>query len=512
MERELIFMSFAQRILALVLLAIVLTACGGSQDRPAATTVSSQGTGDPTAAATSTETTDVPQGAAATSEPIATETTTSAGDDAVTTTEPTQPAPTPTQAEANPTEAVVPTEEPTAEKAPSTGAAHSGTVVDASGKPVAHALVYAGTEYVRTDARGRFTAKTPNGVKDLTVMAPGFKKMSQPLRGPNVGTVKLEPFVAKGVYVSGIGDDSVRKRFYGLMDDTELNAIVINVKNDDGRVFTSKVPLAQESGASYEDFQLKDVVADMHKRGIYVIGRFTTFRDPALVDARPDLAVHTTSGNVWTDAKGHKWVDPYNRKVWEYFGDLGAEIAASGIDEIQFDYVRFPTEGDFDIIKFQKPSTRVNRPPTIDAFLGYMAARLRPHQIFISADTFGLTIVSDKEQGTGQNLELLAKHLDYYSPMIYPDHYGPGSFGYNEPSAYPYEVIYQSVERAQQRLKGTGVLVRPYLSAFKDTQYGQPFGLPQFIAQKKGAEEAGAHGWIYWNAGLIYPDALFEPE
>ncbi len=510
-------MSFAQRVLSLVLIAIVLTACGGSQGRPAATTVSSQGNGEPTAVANTADATDIPQSAATTSEPTETETTGPA-DDGVATTEATQVAPAATEADAEATEIIAPTTEPTQVVEPTpqepaaTGAAHTGTVTDAAGKPVAQAFVYAGTEYVRTDARGRFTVKAPSGVKDLTVMAPGFKKLSQPLRGQNVGAVRLEPFVAKGVYVSGIGDDDVRARFYQLMEDTELNAIVINVKNDDGRVFTSDVPLARESGASYEDFRLKDVVDDLHKRGIYVIGRFTTFRDPSLVDARPDLAVQTTSGKVWTDAKGHKWADPYNRKVWEYFGDLGAEIAASGIDEIQFDYVRFPTEGDFDIIKFQKPSTRVNRPPTIDAFLGYMATRLRPHQVFMSADTFGLTIVSDQEQGTGQNLELLAKHLDYYSPMIYPDHFGPGSFGYRIPSAYPYEVIQQSVDLAQKRLRGTGVLVRPYLSAFKDTQYGQPFGLPQFIEQKKGAEAAGAHGWIYWNAGLIYPDEMFEPE
>lgn len=510
-------MSFAQRVLSLVLIAIVLTACGGSQGSQATSTVSSQGNGEPTAVANIADATEVPQGAATTSEPTETETTAPA-DDAQSTTEATQVAPAATEADAEATEIIAPTAEPTQVVEPTPqepaaiGAAHTGMVTDAAGKPVAQAFVYAGTEYVRTDARGRFTVKAPSGVKDLTVMAPGFKKLSQPLRGQNVGTVRLEPFVAKGVYVSGIGDDDVRARFYQLMEDTELNTIVINVKNDDGRVFTSDVPLARESGASYEDFQLKDVVDDLHKRGIYVIGRFTTFRDPSLVDARPDLAVQTTSGKVWTDAKGHKWADPYNRKVWEYFGDLGAEIAASGIDEIQFDYVRFPTEGDFDIIKFQKPSTRVNRPPTIDAFLGYMATRLRPHQVFISADTFGLTIVSDQEQGTGQNLERLAKHLDYYSPMIYPDHFGPGSFGYRIPSAYPYEVIQQSVDLAQKRLRGTGVLVRPYLSAFKDTQYGQPFGLQQFVDQKKGAEAAGAHGWIYWNAGLIYPDEMFEPE
>ncbi|MDQ3855499.1 MAG: putative glycoside hydrolase, partial [Chloroflexota bacterium] len=126
--------------------------------------------------------------------------------------------------------------------------------------------------------------------------------------------------------------------------------------------------------------------------------------------------------------------------------------------------------------------------------------------------TYGLTVWSPKEEGTGQLLPQLAPHLDYYSPMIYPDHFAAGTGGYSIPSAHPYEIIYQSVKKAQAKLRGTHVLVRPYLSAFRDTQYGQPFGLPQFLTQKRAAEEAGAHGWVFWNAALTYPDALFRQE
>jgi len=393
-------------------------------------------------------------------------------------------------------------------------ATYTGRVLDADGRPVRLAWVYVDEAMGRTDEAGRFALRAPAGARELTVMAPGYRKLTRKITAPNLGDISLTPFVAKAVYVSGIGDPDVYRRFMRLIEETELNAIVINVKNDDGKVWTSKVPLARQIGASYEDFHLREFVRDMHRRGIYVIGRFTTFRDPTLATARPDMAVRDIRGGVWEDNKGHRWVDPFNKQVWRYFGDLLEEIAASGIDEIQFDYVRFPVDGDLSRVKYLTPSTRYNRPDTIEAFLRYASGRIRPHKVFISADTYGLTVWSEKEQGTGQVLERLAPYLDYYSPMIYPDHFAPGTGGYRIPSAHPYEIIYESVVRAKRRLRGDNVntLVRPYLSAFPDTQYGQPFGLPQWLAQKRAAEDAGAHGWIYWDAALGYPDELFRKE
>lgn len=528
-------MTSAYRLVSLLFLVLLLAACGGSAAQPTATQPSEarnqpaqEPTLPPTTPSEAPASTSEATAATSDGEPSQAESTvlpTAAPTEAVpaATVQPTQVLPTEeaspvaTEAELEPT--VEPTVAPTQETEQAGdssqaqgGASYTGTVVNAAGQPLPSAMVYVGDTMGEADSRGRFEVSASEGAKQLTIMAPGYVKHTEPLRENNVGTVQLEPFVAKGLYVSGIGDNDVRERFYKLIEDTELNAIVINVKNDDGRVFTSEVPLAQEIEASYEDFYLRDVVQEAHKRGIYVIGRFTTFRDYTLANARPDLAVQDLDGNVWGDNQDHNWVDPFNRKVWDYFGDLGEEIAQSGIDEIQFDYVRFPVDGDLDSIKYLKPSTRVNRPQTINAFLKYMEGRLRPHKIFISADTYGLTVVSNQEEGTGQILEQLAPHLDYYSPMIYPDHFAAGSFGYAIPTQHPYEVIYESVERAQARLKGTPVLVRPYLSAFRDTQFDQPFGLQQFLAQKKGAEDAGAHGWIFWNAGLTYPDELFRPE
>ncbi|MDP9380725.1 MAG: carboxypeptidase regulatory-like domain-containing protein [Chloroflexota bacterium] len=510
-------MTFAHRLLSLLLLAVLLAACGGSSRTTPAATAPSQANNQQASSATTQPAAQPTE--AATAPAVATEVPQTDGtapapaeSTALATTEPE-----PAQATVQPVATQVPeaTEAPQNETggaaAPAEGAAYTGTVLSHTGKPLAKAMVYAGNSMVRTDARGRYRVQASPGAQELTVMAPGYRKHTAKL-GEGNGNVRLEPFVAKGVYVSGIGDDDVRERFYGLMEDTELNAMVINVKNDDGRVFTSKVPLARETGASFEDFHLRDVVADAHKRGIYVIGRFTTFRDPNLATERPDLAIQNQAGKVWEDNQGHRWVDPFRREVWDYFGDLLEEIAESGIDEIQFDYVRFPVDGDLSSVKYKTPSTRVNRPQTISSFLKYAEGRLRPHKVFISADTYGLTVVSDNEQGTGQIVQRLAPYLDYYSPMIYPDHFAAGSFGFQIPSAHPYEVIYRSVKQAQAKLKGTPVLVRPYLSAFRDTQFGQPFGLPQFLAQKRGAEEAGAHSWIYWDAALKYPDELFRAE
>lgn len=501
----------------ILLLATVLAACGGSPapTTPTVTVQSPSPAGGTPAAAASI----APSPSSGQTQPSAAPT---EQPPSQATAAPTQPAPEATQpalptAEATTAPSPQPAEtaapEPTASTpAPGSSAAYTGTVTARGGQAVAGALVYIDDVMGKAGPDGRFSVQAPEGAKQLTVMVPGYKKYTAELSAQDVGQVPLEPFVVKGVYVSGVGDMSVRERFYKLLDTTELNAIVINVKNDDGKVWTSQVPLAQQTGASYKDFYLKDFVKEAHSRGIYVIGRFTTFRDPNLATARPDLAVRTTSGGVWGDNKGNKWADPFNKQVWQYYGDLLEEIASSGIDEIQFDYVRFPVDGNFDIIKYQTPSTHINRPDTITAFLKYATERMRRHKVFISADTYGLTVWSNQEQGTGQILERMAPYLDYYSPMIYPDHFAAGTGGYSIPTQHSYEIISESVRRARARLKGTPVLVRPYLSAFRDTQFGQPFGLKQFLQQKQGAEDAGAEGWLYWNAALTYPDGLFRKE
>jgi hypothetical protein len=249
-----------------------------------------------------------------------------------------------------------------------------------------------------------------------------------------------------------------------------------------------------------------------------VIGRIVCFEDPILAAKRPSLAIRRRGGGVWTNDAGLGWTNPYRARVWSYLIELGRAAAAHGFDEIQFDYVRFPSDGDIGQIVY--PGAR-HEPyhATLRRFLTRARRALRPLGVKLSADVFGLAATRDL--GIGQNVRRLAPLLDAISPMAYPSHYGPGEFNLPQPDDAPAAVVRETMRDFRRALRqrvrlGFGwrrtrvaaqaTQIRPWL---QDFALPRPYTLADVRAQIRAAERGGASGWLLWNAGNVYTRAAF---
>lgn len=262
----------------------------------------------------------------------------------------------------------------------------------------------------------------------------------------------------KGIYVTGaMAGTSGMDDLIALVDRTELNTMVIDVKNDDGRVvYEMNTPMVSGIGSS------KKLVSDMpgliqkcKEHDIYLIARIVAFKDPFLAENRTDLALHDESGNLFRDSSGLAWVNPYKEEVWEYLLEIAEEAVAIGFDEIQFDYIRFATDSGMKNVDFGPEAEEKSREAVITEFVEYASERLHSQGIPVSADVYGIVIDSELDASlVGQNYYEMSKYLDYISPMVYPSHYGPGNLGLAIPDAQPYETIYRSMSASRRVLAG----------------------------------------------------------
>ena len=381
----------------------------------------------------------------------------------------------------------------------------SGQILDASRAPLEGASVVIGGSEHRADTEGRFTVEAPAPDAPLLVKRPGFEKATV---APTRDTIEvvLKPQVIKAAYLTyyGIGDKGIRSRVLELAARTELNAVVIDVKGDRGWiVYRTEVPGALAVGAqgpaTLKDFD--GLMTDLKSRGIYTIARIVTFKDNILANARPDLAIiDTRTGKPWIDNEKLAWVDPFREEVWNYNVAIAREAAGKGFDEIQFDYVRFPTDGRLSAAKYAAPNNKDTRLPAIAGFLERARTALGPLGVFVAADVFGYTAFNENDTDIGQRIEELAPHLDYFCPMVYPSGYHKGIPGFRNPVQNPYEVVHESVRLIRQRASHTRVRVRPWIQDFRDYAFDRRiFGVPEIRAQIKGADDAGAVGWMLWN-------------
>ncbi len=386
----------------------------------------------------------------------------------------------------------------------------------ATGRPVANPLVQLHTggstpRLVRPDELGRFVVADVDSVQSLLVKAPGYRRLSVPITDTTAVALSLEPFQARGIYIP-FGLLAVPERVIELLDmidRTELNAVVVDVKSDYARLaWPSKVTLAVEAGADQPGLMdLTQFVSECRKRDIYAIARMVIFKDDRLARARPDLAVKRVDGRPYVDWEDLQWSDPFRGEVRQYNLDLLQEVIALGFDEVQFDYLRFPSDGKITSLAYAQESTLESRTATMAEFCRQAHELTNLSPAFLSADVFGLTVwVESGDMGIGQRLEDIAPYMDYMSPMLYPSTFIPGNLGLDAPLLYPYEVINRSVEREQER---SATLVRPWLQHY--TLGGVDYGPVELLKQKRGAEDAGSSGWIYWNAAGRYRPEIFEP-
>lgn len=335
--------------------------------------------------------------------------------------------------------------------------------------------------------------------------------------------------IVKGVYVTGwmTGKSGFLEKMLDFTAKTEVNSLVIDVKDDSGRIsYHSKVPLAQSVGASYPKFDPVKATKLLRRNDVYPIARIVVFKDPHLASRRPDLAVKSAPGGIWKDYKGLAWVDPYNKDVWDYNVAIAKEAAGFGFKEIQFDYVRFTSDGVLKNCRYSFSNGR-SKSDTIADFLKYAYQELKPMGVKVSADVFGLTCSAQKDMGIGQVFEKIAENVDIICPMVYPSHYMRGDFNIPDPDRNPYQTVYRSMIDAKRKaatLKKP-VIIRPWL---QDFSLRNRYGREQLLAQIKAVQDAGLQEWIFWNPTnrydirkyrlkkevekrLVLPPDLFDP-
>lgn len=391
-----------------------------------------------------------------------------------------------------------------------------GTVLDAErGTPLKGASIWSGTAETRTDAQGRFAVEVPEEVPPLIVKAPGFALRRVKPEGAELA-VSLRPKAIRAAYLTyyGIAEPSIRNRVLDLVDRTELNAVVIDVKSDRGLIpYRTGVARALDAGAQgpviIKDFD--GMLRSFRERGIYTIARIVSFKDNVLAHHRPDLAIiDTRTGKPWIDNEKLAWVDPFREEVWTYIIDIAREAALKGFDEVQFDYVRFPTDGRLSAAQYSQTNSSATRLPAIAGFLERAKRELGPTGVFLGADVFGYTAFNANDTDIGQRIEELAPHLDYLCPMVYPSGYHLGIPGYRNPVTHPYEIVKESVRLTRLRSQHTAIQVRPWLQDFRDYAFDKRiFGTREVRAQIKGAADGGGVGFMLWNPRNDYTaDAL----
>src|SRR4051812_4073618 len=295
---------------------------------------------------------------------------------------------------------------------------------------------------------------------------------------------------------------SLQGRFaqYLALKKEGLNTVEVDVKDESGNVgFVKGAPaLARKDGAARPYYDAKDAATQARKAGIYLIGRVVSFEDPITAVAHPGLAIHRSDGSLWRTNGGLAWLNPYSRAAWRYDVDVAVAAAKAGFDEIQFDYVRFPSDGDLSIIRYPGAHPQPMK-ATIAAFLRYATSRLHPLGVRVSADVFGLAATHDL--GIGQFPGKVGNVVDAIYPMTYPSHYRPGEYNLPDPNAAPGATVMDSLRDFRTKLAGRRALLVPWL---QDFSLGRTYTAADVAAQIASARAMDTGGFMLWNAGGLY--------
>lgn len=331
----------------------------------------------------------------------------------------------------------------------------------------------------------------------------------------------------KGIYVSAYvaGTGDMMDQIISHIDQTELNAVVLDVKDDQGRItFAMDSPTVDEIGASKQ--YIRDMPALLKKlkeHNIYPIARVVAFRDPYLAEQKPEWSLHVADGSIYRDSKGLAWVNPYKKEVWDYLVEVAKKAGEMGFEEIQFDYIRFAVDKTMKNVVFDEADTLGrSKEEAITEFITYAYDELAKTGLNVSADVFGTIINSSGDAAAvGQDYGEMAKHLDYICPMIYPSHYGDGNFGIEHPDTQPYDTIFHALRGSRTVLDqartedSRQAVVRPWLQDFTASYLKNyiPYGDQQVKDQIQAVYDAGYDEWLLWDAGVSYDyGGLLTPE
>ena len=320
-------------------------------------------------------------------------------------------------------------------------------------------------------------------------------------------THKKTPAVVKAVYMSSwvAATKNIRERLINNLAGTEINSIVIDVKDYSGAVSMDiNTKTAGQLSGRVKD--LAEFVDYLHQKNYYVIGRISVFQDNLLSRQRSDLALkRLDNGALWTDRKGIAWLDVSAPEVWDYTIAVAKEAYRLGFDELNFDYIRFPSDGNTSNVAYPYSRLSVDtRAEALRKFFVYLNAKMKEIDAPISADVFGMVATNTDDLGIGQVLENAIPYFDYVAPMVYPSHYPPGFLNYKNPASVPYEIVKHSMGVAVTRVVAQGyspLKLRPWL---QDFDLGADYTAEMIKAQKRAVYDAGLTSWMMWDPANIY--------
>lgn len=331
------------------------------------------------------------------------------------------------------------------------------------------------------------------------------------------------PEEIKAVYATtwtAITDKSI-SHLINLAKETEINSIVIDVKDYTGNIsFQSNSLLVNSMDSEDKKINnLRELIELLHKNNIYAIARIAVFQDLVLAEKRPDLAVQSIGNKgVWKDRKGLTWLDPASQEVWNYILIIAKKLDYYGFDEINFDYIRFPSDGNMKDILYPFFDESTLRRKTLKDFFIYLSDNLRKENIKISIDLFGLTTINKDDLGIGQVLEDTLPYFDFVCPMVYPSHYASGFIGAENPAEYPYEVIKYSLETAKKRIEefqkeNSDIKISKIRPWLQDFDLGAEYNAEMIRKQKQAVYDLGLkNGWMLWDPRNIYTRGGLDEE
>lgn len=408
----------------------------------------------------------------------------------------------------------------------------------------------AGTDAPLTAATGEASATAETSASDETTPTTAAESSSttaaslEPSESPapadgsgrTAASFNGKPIKVKAVYVSGPMAGFNLDHYISLVDQTELNALVIDIKEAGIVNYDTNAAMCRELGLYRKNFKVDAVLAKCHEKGIYVIGRIVVFRDNALAKKKPEYAIRKPDGSVWLENKNKDgaWTSPAVKGVLDYNIEIAKEAVSRGFDEIQFDYVRFPTVPKTNLAVY--PADMPDKINVISGFLKRASDEIKAvREVPVSADVFGIIAESVSDgKAIGQQLEMVGMDVDYLSPMVYPSHYANAGKGvtmgngvgqqingvlFTAPDLHPYDVVKQTLLKIMKRssvVPGFKAGIRPYLQDFtasyiKDTAYYQTYGAVQIRQQIQAVYDAGYEEWILWNGRNIYSESGLLP-
>jgi hypothetical protein len=342
---------------------------------------------------------------------------------------------------------------------------------------------------------------------------------------PNSSIVKKDPQPdtppIKGIYVTAHSAGGARmESLLKLVDDTELNSMVIDIKDDNGFItYPTTTPELQEVGASKKYIRdINSLMVTLKKHNIYPIARIVVFKDTALARKQPELSFLHQDGTIWKNGRGESFVNPYRKEVWDYNIAVAKEAAKLGFKEIQFDYVRFPEGFDNKAATLTYSKTDQSRVDTVANFVKYAREQLEPLGVRVSVDIFGYAASVPTAEGIGQDFVKISNDVHVISPMVYPSHYSTGWFKQKDPDLSPYETIKGAMLDTHKKLDPIVELkpiIRPWIQDFTASWLGaghyMKYGKAEVEAQIKALQDTGIKEYLLWNAGNKYsPDVDYK--